>query len=401
MKNFAVLAAAAAWCLPLAAQTQINGSRTILGNFDSAAAASSRLVTGNGAPPSAKCNTAKAIASSTNATPIVVTSSAHGFSNGDVVTVYGHATDTAANGTWVAGSVTANTFALCSYWDGSTCQNPAVGNGVGGATGYSSAHVGRLYFRNDAVAGQNIYMCTDSAGSPAWVQMNLLANGGTGAALTASNGGILYSTASAAAILAGTATANKLLLSGASTTPAWSDFPAVMTIPAANCTAGVAGSGWSSAASTFTAACRGGSNNLGGSLQGIPSAGTAIAQFTIELPLDWDTATQPYISILYGSGANTSGTVIWTVSSACSKQDGSVSDDPAFNAETAFASQTMATANRTWGKNGQLTAVTSGNNCVAGSPMTIKLALTGTASSNINAYLAVVTVPRLPTVQAN
>ncbi len=49
-----------------------------------------------------------------------------------------------------------------------------------------------------------------------------LAQGGTNANLTASNGGIFYSTASAGAILAGTATANKMLLSGSSTTPTWS-----------------------------------------------------------------------------------------------------------------------------------------------------------------------------------
>lgn len=49
-----------------------------------------------------------------------------------------------------------------------------------------------------------------------------LGHGGTNAALTASNGGIVYSTASAMAILAGTATANRVLLSGASTIPSWS-----------------------------------------------------------------------------------------------------------------------------------------------------------------------------------
>src|ERR1700678_2530709 len=58
-----------------------------------------------------------------------------------------------------------------------------------------------------------------------------LANGGTNANLTASNGGIFYSTASAGAILAGTSTANQVLLSGASTTPAWSTatYPATTT----------------------------------------------------------------------------------------------------------------------------------------------------------------------------
>ncbi len=46
--------------------------------------------------------------------------------------------------------------------------------------------------------------------------------GGTNASLTASNGGIFYSSGTAGAILSGTATAHQLLLSGASTTPLWS-----------------------------------------------------------------------------------------------------------------------------------------------------------------------------------
>lgn len=49
-----------------------------------------------------------------------------------------------------------------------------------------------------------------------------LGNGGTNAALVASNGGIVYSSGSALAILAGTATANQIILSGSSTSPSWS-----------------------------------------------------------------------------------------------------------------------------------------------------------------------------------
>lgn len=49
-----------------------------------------------------------------------------------------------------------------------------------------------------------------------------LAQGGTGANLTASTGGILYSGASAAAILAGVATAGKIIRSGATAAPTWS-----------------------------------------------------------------------------------------------------------------------------------------------------------------------------------
>ena len=59
-----------------------------------------------------------------------------------------------------------------------------------------------------------------------------LANGGTNANLTASNGGIFYSTATAGAILSGTATAKQILMSGASTSPAWSTatYPNTTTI---------------------------------------------------------------------------------------------------------------------------------------------------------------------------
>lgn len=55
-----------------------------------------------------------------------------------------------------------------------------------------------------------------------------LTNGGTAASLTASNGGIVYSTGSALAILSGTATANRHLASGASGAPSWTTatFPA-------------------------------------------------------------------------------------------------------------------------------------------------------------------------------
>jgi len=49
-----------------------------------------------------------------------------------------------------------------------------------------------------------------------------LANGGTNAALTASNGGIVWSNASQFQILAGTSTAGQMLQSGSSTTPSWS-----------------------------------------------------------------------------------------------------------------------------------------------------------------------------------
>ena len=57
-----------------------------------------------------------------------------------------------------------------------------------------------------------------------------LANGGTNHALTASNGGIVYSDASKLDLLAGTATAGLALLSGSSTAPTWSILPPITKI---------------------------------------------------------------------------------------------------------------------------------------------------------------------------
>lgn len=57
-----------------------------------------------------------------------------------------------------------------------------------------------------------------------WAGQLALTRGGTNASLTASNGGVVYSTASALAILAGTATANLPLLSGVTAAPAWGAF---------------------------------------------------------------------------------------------------------------------------------------------------------------------------------
>lgn len=75
----------------------------------------------------------KAIASSTNATPIVITATSHGFANGDLVYIDGHATNTCANGVWRIANQAANTFELTNPVSGAN----AVGNGVGGATGYA------------------------------------------------------------------------------------------------------------------------------------------------------------------------------------------------------------------------------------------------------------------------
>lgn len=65
------------------------------------------------------------ITSSTNATPIEITATAHSLATGDVVHITGHTTNTNANGIWLVTYVSSTKFTL----DGS------VGNGVGGASG--------------------------------------------------------------------------------------------------------------------------------------------------------------------------------------------------------------------------------------------------------------------------
>lgn len=71
--------------------------------------------------------------------------------------------------------------------------------------------------------GQSSITTLGTISTGVWSGTNVALNkGGTNASLTASNGGIFYSTASAGAILAGTASSNKLLISGASGAPSWS-----------------------------------------------------------------------------------------------------------------------------------------------------------------------------------
>lgn len=80
----------------------------------------------DGTIPQATAPAPVAISSSTNASPIAITTSApHGYTSGDTVQIIGHQTNTGANGLWVIAVTGASTFTLT----GST------GVAVGGATG--------------------------------------------------------------------------------------------------------------------------------------------------------------------------------------------------------------------------------------------------------------------------
>lgn len=71
----------------------------------------------------------KAITGATNATPIVITATSHGFSNGDIVIVGGVGGNLAANGVWAIAGVAANTFQL---------TDPITGSNVVGSGAYTS-----------------------------------------------------------------------------------------------------------------------------------------------------------------------------------------------------------------------------------------------------------------------
>ena len=73
-----------------------------------------------------------AVTSSTDATPIVVTATAHGFNTGDRVMVFGHATNIAANGTFSVIRLSANTFSLQDLTTGANVAGSGAGAGSGG-----------------------------------------------------------------------------------------------------------------------------------------------------------------------------------------------------------------------------------------------------------------------------
>lgn len=92
--------------------------------------------------------TTKAITNASNTSPIVITSTAHGRSTGDIVVVANVKGNEGANGTWVITAIDANTFSL----DGSVTSGVYVrgGNwwlgltgGVSLAAGYIAASNGR------------------------------------------------------------------------------------------------------------------------------------------------------------------------------------------------------------------------------------------------------------------
>lgn len=168
----------------------------------------------------------------------------------------------------------------------------------------SSSYVGQSSITTLGTIATGVWNGTDIA----------LADGGTNASLTASNGGIFYSTATAGAILAGTATASQLLLSGASTTPSWS----ASTYPSTNAVSTIL---YASSSNVMSALATANDGILVTSHTGVPSilagpgATGKILQSNSILPPSYSTATYPSVATGTGTILRADGTN-WAASTA-------------------------------------------------------------------------------------
>lgn len=152
-----------------------------------------------------------------DATSTVVTSAS--FAQGDLL--YGSAASTTAQ-------LAKNTSATRYVSNTGASNSPAwaqvdLTNGVTGTLPGVNGGSGSAFFQIAGPTALRTFTFPDATSTVLTDNADVtLAQGGTNATLTASNGGIFYSTASAGAILSGTATAGQILLSGASDAPSWS-----------------------------------------------------------------------------------------------------------------------------------------------------------------------------------
>jgi hypothetical protein len=201
-------------------------------------------------------------------------------------------------------------------------------------------------------------------------------------------------------------TAKQVVLSGGAGAPTMIDFPQMIDIIAANCNNATGGAGWS-IGSGGTVTCRAGTNNLGGYIT-ITTTAATFAQFMVDIPLDWDTATNPYIRFKFSAATDTTNghTVIPQIKVSCpTAGGGTVSDDATFSAAQSSSTVTIgasAVANGFYNTSNVQIGSTQMTGCFAGGMMIVQVGrATDTATGNINFYSATLTFPRLVTVQAN
>lgn len=188
------------------------------------------------------------------------------INNSGIVPVISGTTNTGTGWLQTATVTTIGTDPIIFIQFGQTAGVIPVTNG---GTGLSSVSQGDLLYGSAAntyslltknTTATRYLSNTGTSNNPAWAQIDLttgvtgilpLANGGSNANLTASNGGIVYSTATAMAVLAGTATAGQMLRSGATAAPTWS----TATFPATSGTTGTIlrsnGTNWVNSTATY------------------------------------------------------------------------------------------------------------------------------------------------------
>ena len=183
-----------------------------------------------------------------------------------------------------------------------------------------------------------------------------LAHGGTNANLTASNGGIVYSTGSALALLSGTPTAGQILLSGASANPTWS----TATYPATAGTSGNLlqsnGTNWVSWTPTYISGNQ--SITLSGDVTG--SGTTSIAtSYSNAVPVDKGGTGSAYFTVSGPSATRTytfpdTSSTVCTTSGVCTGYQAALTNPVT---GTGAANQIAY-----WNATNTLTGVTAGAN---------------------------------------
>jgi hypothetical protein len=196
------------------------------------------------------------------------------------------------------------------------------------------------------------------------------------------------------------AAANQIIVSGgANKTQVAIDFPETKYAPAADCVNAVAGSAWSTGA-TPAALCRAGSNNKGGLLS--PWGASDVGYIQFHIPADADLTTSlPALMLEVTTTESATHTIIMQESVSCTKEDGSTTDDVAFNAARSFATVTETSrANQVFDTTITLNS-TDLTGCAAPGILWVKISRTTDTATNVGVYGLSLTMNRLLAVQAN